>query len=115
MAEVWIISVEQWPRAMLRAELIELGYDAVGFLSIDDALLRLYRRPGQKPKAIILDLNELDISQARLAALRRNAIPIAILGGSAELADPAVSEFPWEFVFRRPFMIRDVIEAVHNM
>src|SRR5215471_17474158 len=27
---VWIIDAEQWPRALLRAELIERGFDAVG-------------------------------------------------------------------------------------
>jgi hypothetical protein len=27
---VWIIDPDQWPRAMLRAELIERGVDAVG-------------------------------------------------------------------------------------
>ena len=31
---VWIIDVDQWPRAMLRAELIERGYDAVGYVTV---------------------------------------------------------------------------------
>ena len=35
---VWVIDSEQWPRACLRAELIERGYDAYGFISIGDAL-----------------------------------------------------------------------------
>jgi hypothetical protein len=31
---VWIIDAEQWPRALLRAELIEAGYEAIGFVRL---------------------------------------------------------------------------------
>src|SRR5689334_9573424 len=37
---VWIVDAEHWPRAYLRAELIERGYDAVGFVGVREALAR---------------------------------------------------------------------------
>ena len=36
MPVIWIIDAEQWPRALLRAELIERGYDAVGYVTVRD-------------------------------------------------------------------------------
>ena len=41
---LWVIDSEQWPRAYLRAELIERGYDAYGFMTVSDALDSLSRR-----------------------------------------------------------------------
>lgn len=49
---IWVIDEEQWPRALMRAELIERGYDAVGFLSIRDAIEQL---PWRHPDAIIVE------------------------------------------------------------
>ena len=37
---VWIVDADHWPRAELRALLIERGYDAIGFESLVDAVLR---------------------------------------------------------------------------
>lgn len=48
----------EWPeRALLRAQLIEEGYDVVAI----DAwpIPRLYRRPGMKPRVLIIDLQGL--------------------------------------------------------
>ena len=46
---LWVIDSEQWPRAMLRAELIERGYDPYGFITIGDALDSLSRASSSKP------------------------------------------------------------------
>jgi len=50
---VWIVDVEQWPRAMLRAELIERGFDAAGYVTVRDAIDSL---PWRRSAAIVVDL-----------------------------------------------------------
>ncbi|MBZ5497488.1 MAG: hypothetical protein LAP85_13890 [Acidobacteriia bacterium] len=112
---VWIISTEQWPRAILRAELIEHGFDAVGYLTLDEALVELPRRLSRKPQIIILDLSGQEITRARLFALVREAIPIVILGGAVEVGDPLIGEFSWAGILKRPFMIREIIALVDQL
>ncbi len=109
---VWIISAEQWPRAMLRAELIEQGYDAIGVLSLADALTKLGYRPAESPEVVILDLNDAKISRSQLFMLAQQAIPTLVLGGAAELNDPALKEFSWASTLRRPFSVADIVAAV---
>jgi hypothetical protein len=53
---LWIVDSEQWPRAYLRAELIERGYDPYGFIALTDALEALSRMASPKPDALILEL-----------------------------------------------------------
>ena len=47
---IWIVERQQWPRALLRAELLERGYEIIGFTRVDEALSafrhRLYARLG---------------------------------------------------------------------
>ena len=51
MAEVpiWIVGADHWPRALLRAELIERGYDATGFPTLEDAVTRLMLTRARRP------------------------------------------------------------------
>ena len=112
---IWIISFEPWPRAMLRAELIEHGYDATGYLMIEQALAELMRRPAEKPQVIILDLGTQAITPALLSALAREGVATVILGGAVELNGPLISEFTWAGVLRRPFTIGEVVALVKQL
>ena len=51
MAEVpiWIVSADHWPRALVRAELIERGYDATGFATLEDAVTGLMLTRARRP------------------------------------------------------------------
>jgi DNA-binding response OmpR family regulator len=100
---------------MLRAELIEQGYDAVGYPRTDQALIELSRSPEQKPQIIVLDLNGQEITRARLCALLGEGIPVVILGGAVELASPLLAEYSWAGILRRPFMIRQVVELIKQV
>ena len=51
-----IIGNEQWPRACLRAELIERGYAALGFERLFHALSELNRAVMKKAQIIVLEL-----------------------------------------------------------
>ncbi len=112
---VWIISSEQWPRALLRAELIEHGYDAVGYLNLDQALTALPSRIGEEPAAIVLDLNNQLITSDLLSALKQEATPTIILGGMVETEDPLIHRFSWTAVLKRPFTIGDVLAVLDRV
>ncbi len=99
---------------MLRAELIERGYDAIGFVEIQDALLGIYVRPAGKASIVILDLTDLDVTRTQLFTLAALKIPTIILGGAVELNNPILNEFTWAAIFRRPFLIGDVVAAIAN-
>src|SRR5215470_7064228 len=80
---LWVVDSEQWPRACLRAELIERGYDAYGFITIADALDSLARGATRKPQALILELRGQELTEDLMEALRNLAMPIILLGGNA--------------------------------
>ena len=99
---IWIIDGEQWPRALLRAELIERGFDAVGYLTVRDAIDSL---PERRPDVIVVDLRG---QVPRLVErLRRLAVPIVVIGGAVELAEVAGKE-EWSAVLRRPVSIGEI-------
>jgi hypothetical protein len=109
---LWVIDSEQWPRACLRAELIERGYDPYGFITISDALDSLARGESLKPEVIILELRGQDLSRRFITAIRDLQIPIIALGGSAELNEPTIKERRWEFVLKRPVSLGQIADVV---
>lgn len=111
---VWIISRQHWPRALLRAELIGRGYQAVGFFSMADALQTLGLLQLDRPALIVVELRDLEYTPDDLAALEIAGIPVILLGGAIELANPAVSERTWDAVIARPFTIGVVADRVEK-
>ena len=102
---VWIIDPEQWPRAMLRAELIERGFDAVGYLSVADAVAQLGAR---FPDVIVTELrgaNRDDVAQ-----LFQIGVPVI---GIAGLPEPEwLSDFKWAALLRRPVSIGEIADRI---
>ena len=105
MIVVWIIDADQWPRAMLRAELIERGFDAVGYPTVGDAIESLLMRPanvivvdsrGQPPRLV-----------ERLLAI---GVPVVVIAGMAEIND--LPEGAWSAILRRPVSIGEIAAAV---
>jgi AmiR/NasT family two-component response regulator len=102
---VWIIDPEQWPRALLRAELIERGVDAVGYLAASDALARLGAR---FPDRIVVDLK--DATREDIAQLFQVGVPVI---GIVAMPEPAwVRDFPWTALLRRPVSVGEIAEVV---
>jgi DNA-binding NarL/FixJ family response regulator len=114
-ARIWIIDREQWPRASLRAELIERGYDAVGFVRLADALVKLLWAPAEKPDAIVIDLGGQMDDPRLLAAVFRQRIPFIAIAGAAEAETPAVRQLPWAGFMQRPVTLGDVADALHAL
>lgn len=105
MSVVWIIDADQWPRAMLRAELIERGFDAVGYPTVGDAIESLLMRP---PNAIVVDLRgQAPRLVERLLSI---GVPVLVIEGTAEIND--LPEGAWSAILRRPVSIGEIAAAV---
>lgn len=113
-AVVWIIDSEHWPRACLRAELRERGFDAVGYTEIEQALQDLQRPYSSKPCLIVLELRQQSLKDDELMAMQETRIPIVALSGLTEFNEPTVQEFPWTAILRRPFTISEVADLVEK-
>lgn len=112
---IWIIDNQHWPRAYLRAELIERGFEAIGFISIAHALAA-YRYPYiEKPHFIVLELFELTLKRNELETLVHTGVPIIFLGGTIELNERLIREYTWAAVIRRPFTIVTVVDVVEKL
>jgi DNA-binding NtrC family response regulator len=112
---LWVIDSEQWPRACLRAELIERGYDPYGFITIADALDSLSRPGSSKPELIVLELRGQDLNQQFVEAIRNLQIPTIVLGGFAELNEPLIGKHKWEVVLKRPISLGKIADVVEKI
>src|SRR5262245_10160160 len=101
-----------WPeRALLRAQLIEEGYDVV---AIDRwPMPRLYRRPVMKPRVMIIDLRSLPDPRATLDEVRFVIPPdrVVVLMALGTLATDEVRRLGFN-VIERPATVGDVVTAV---
>jgi DNA-binding NtrC family response regulator len=102
---IWIIDAEQWPRALLRAELIERGYDAVGYITVRDAIDSL---PWRKPDAIVVELRGQPTGLVE--RLLKIGVPVVIVGGLPELND--LPQGNWAAVMHRPISLGDIADQV---
>jgi hypothetical protein len=112
---LWVIDSEQWPRACLRAELIERGYNPYGFIAIADALDWLARGRSPKPKAIVLELGGQNLTAQALDDIRRLQVPAILLGGNAELTDPVIAGRHWDFLLKRPVSLGRIADLVQEL
>ena len=116
MAEVriWIVDAEHWPRALLRAELIERGFDATGFETVEDAIRQL-RLTGaeRRPALLVLDWRDQTMDERTSELLVRAGVPVLVVADLAHRdggpAGPVVE------VLNRPLTIGDVANAVEQL
>jgi hypothetical protein len=113
---------EQWPRALLRAALREVGYDALGAPGLAGAQRYRVQAPGRGPvRLILVDQAALQGDEAHpllTTLLHRYGDPAAILlarvvpmSGPPEKAEPA----PWTRVIRRPVSIDGIVAVVREL
>jgi DNA-binding NtrC family response regulator len=112
---VWVIDSEQWPRACLRAELIENGDDAYGFITISDALESLSQATSPKPELIVIELRGQQLTGELVEAIQNLHVPTVALGGSVELNDPLVQQHQWRAVLKRPVSLGHIAEVVRKV
>jgi DNA-binding NtrC family response regulator len=104
MSVLWVIDAEQWPRALLRAELIERGFDAVGYVTVRDAIDSL---PERHPDAIIVDLRGQPMPLVE--RLPKLGVPVIVIGGAVELSELPPGEW---IVLRRPVSVGEIADRV---
>jgi DNA-binding response OmpR family regulator len=109
---IWIIDRQHWPRALLRAELIERGFGAEGFEEITDAFNALRKQGAVAPQVIVMELRGQDISQADLDKLTQTGIPLIMLAGETELSERILKMNQRVAVMKRPLTIGEVADRV---
>ena len=100
-----------WPeRALLRAQLIEEGYDVVAI----DAwpMPDLYQRPGMGPRLLIVDLQRLDDPRDALDGIRLVMPPARVLVIAALATVPIedITRLGYQVV-SRPASIRGIVDT----
>jgi DNA-binding NtrC family response regulator len=112
---LWIVDSEQWPRACLRAELIERGYDAIGFIALNDAIETLSQEAGRKPDAILIESRDQDLTKEILETIEGLNVPTLLLAGTFDLANPVVQQHYWTKILTRPFSLGRVSDIVQEL
>jgi len=109
---VLLVMPDQWPRALLRAELRERGYDALGAPGVAAALAYPVSAPARGPvRLILVDQAALGASEEPLLAqlLERHGHPASVLLTRLGQAPEAAG---WTRVLSRPARIADLADAV---
>ena len=110
---IWIVNADHWPRAYLRAELIERGYDAIGFETLPDALVRLALGRGAPPALLVLDLHGQVLGDADRRVLSRRGVPVLAVADAAQAADEGPA--PLAGTLHRPLTIGAIADAVDRL
>ncbi len=108
--DVLLLGPEWLERALLRAQLIEEGYEVVAI----DAwpIPRPYRRPGMKPRVLLIDLHGLPDPRETLDEVRFVILPERVLVVTAlgSLAGAEVRQLGFT-VIERPATIGQIVAA----
>lgn len=112
---VLLVMPAQWPRALLRAELEERGYDAIGAPDVGFALRYRAAEPGRGPvRLIVVDQDALGGDAHLLLeglALRHGQPPLLLLAHAARPTPPGA----WSRVLRRPLRLGELADAAEEM
>ncbi len=111
---IWIIDNNHRERVILRAVLMERGWEVEGFASIFRAVVLFLREIVEKPDAIVLEIKNLEYQSQELDELARIGAPVILLTGVYEGGKPA-DEHKWAAVLRRPFTIGQVVGTVERL
>ena len=112
---VWIIDSQQWPRASLRALLIEHGFDAIGFMDLREALASLNDPNGPNPHTIVLELHHLSPTEEELDTLTHLPIPLVGIAGAVEMGQSWVRQVKWAALIQRPCSIGQVADVIEGL
>jgi hypothetical protein len=111
---ILLVIGDRWPRALLRAALREVGYDASGTRALNGALYQAAPDPKRGPIGLVLlDQDALaDEDRGQLEELRRRTgAPIILLASTTRPVRPG----PWMSVLRRPVSIGGIVQSVETL
>jgi hypothetical protein len=106
--DIVLLGAEWHPRVLLRAQLIEEGFDVVATNTWP--MMRRHLRPGAKPRLALVDLSGLPEPQRVLNELRVLMKPnrVLVLAAIGTVQPAAIERFGFR-VLRRPVAIKDVM------
>jgi hypothetical protein len=107
--DIVLLAVEWQPRALIRAQLIEEGFDVVATDSWP--MMRRHLGPGLKPRLAIVDLKGLPQPTDILGSLRVLMKPhqVLVLTAGGTVSVEAIESVGFRRL-SRPFEIRDVVQ-----
>jgi hypothetical protein len=110
---ILLVMPDQWPRALLRASLREVGYDAAGTRVPGMVRREIADQAGRGPVRLVLMDQEAvtDADERDLEAIRSAEIPVVLLAPSVL----QVREGPWAEIVRRPFSVGDLVRVVERL
>jgi DNA-binding response OmpR family regulator len=111
---VWLVDSDHWPRALLRAELIERGYDAEGIVTLKELLVRLALSP-ERPALVVVDWRGQELRDRGLATLLDAGFPVLAIGGLTEWNDERLRTRGWAGFLRRPVSIGEIADEVDRL
>jgi hypothetical protein len=111
---ILLVMPTQWPRALLRAALREVGYDAIGTRTVRGARILLTSGEGRGPvRLILLDQDALtEDAREDLDQLRRASDAALVLLAPATRR---VSKGGWTGVLRRPLTVGELTQAIERL
>jgi len=115
VGEILLIAADWQLRALVRAQLLEEGYQVRALPSLNVALASLLR--GAEPPCLtIVDMQGCRIEPCALADLWRLAgqAPLIVCGGAASQATLARKDLPPVQVLLRPFRVGDLVGQVRR-
>jgi hypothetical protein len=111
---VLLVMTDQWPRALLRAALRDVGYDAVGTRALGASTRLMGREQGRGPVRLVV------LAQEALAGADRRDLdrlrgatdaPIVLLAS----AGGGDTTGPWEQIVHRPVSIGDLVRVLETL
>jgi DNA-binding response OmpR family regulator len=111
--DIVLLGADWRSRALLRAQLIEEGYEV---LATDSwPMTRRMLRPGSQPKLVIVDLYDLEQPADVLRSMRVLMKPdcVIVLNALAALTDAEIEQLGFR-VMERPIRIKEVVDAAAN-
>ncbi len=112
---VWIIQTEHWPRAYLRAELIERGFQAIGFQRMQEAFAALRHGIYENPFLLVIDLRDSALEEREITALSHLSIPKILLGSALVLNETWIDRIIGALLIKRPFTIGELADLVETL
>jgi DNA-binding response OmpR family regulator len=111
---ILIVMEDQWPRAMLRAALIDAGYDAIGARTTAEALGHPVTDPERGPvRLVVVDEHglepEADIARELAARFDKAALVLIAPAGAP------VPTGAWNQVIRRPVSIGELVTEARRL
>jgi hypothetical protein len=106
---------DQWPRALVRAELREAGYDAMGARDFDEAMTYPRDEAGRGPvRLVILDqavLERGDDPRLKELLRRHSDAETLLIAGAFQPPFPG----SWRQVLRHPTTIAEIVQAAQQL